>query len=349
MANSGTRIIAFLRVTRVANSLMVFAATLIGGLLSMSGQIVAGSAQLIPGRGWFVGKSGGLLAGSEELPSVGSELGTIFIAATSMFFLAAFGYAFNDYYDAQADQINRPSRPIPSGALPRKTVLGVVVFCAFVTAVVSFFLRPALGLSLAGIGLLVWLYSARIKRTGLPGNVLVGFFAGFTLLFGGFAAGDVRPALFPALLAFLVNLPREILKDIQDLEGDGLAGSRSVASERGRIYALRLASVCALILVVLTFVPYLMGLYNHYYLAIAILLDAFLVWTAVRIWNPGAEEGAASERRGEAVEAEGEGAVSSREPGRSSSLEAERSLATTIRILKLTMLGGLLAIVLGSF
>lgn len=276
----------------------------------MGGQTIAGQSLSWASR-FFARGSGP--------PSVRGELGTIALASTSMLFLAAFGYALNDYYDVRSDSINKPSRPIPSGTLSRKSVLELAFLCLFVSALFALRLKTDLKVALIGMAALVWLYSAYAKHTGLPGNILVSFLAGSTLLFGGFTAGYVRPTLFPALLAFLSNLPREILKDVQDVRGDFLEGKHSVASVRGKKRALRLASILMILLVGVAFIPYAIGLYNRYYLAIVLLLDAFLVWTTVIMWR-------VSEN--------------------SSQLAAR--LATSVRILKFTMLAGLLAIGFGS-
>jgi len=309
-----TKVAALFRVIRIVNSCAVFVATFVGGLLSLGGQIVSGAVVLLSDSGQPLPRNGGFLSSVGALPHAGAGFSAIALASASVSFLAAFGYALNDYYDVRADQVNRPSRPIPSGILSRESVLAMAVLCVVAAALFALRLRPLMQLTLAGMCALVWLYSAWLKRTGLGGNVLVSLLAGSTLLFGGLSAGNMRPTLFPALLAFLVNLPREIAKDVQDLKGDSPLGSRSVASVRGEGFALRLASVFVCVLVVVSFLPYRAGLYNRYYLAIVLLLDALLVWVAASLWS--------SASRGR--------------------------LVSVIRVLKLTMLAGLLAIVLGS-
>jgi 4-hydroxybenzoate polyprenyltransferase len=239
----------------------------------------------------------------------------------------------------------------------------MAVFCVLVAALFAAALRPVLQLTLAGMCVLVWLYSARIKRTGLMGNVLVSLLAGSTLLVGGLSAGYVRPTLFPGLLAVLVNLPREIIKGVQDLKGDSLVGGRGVVRKRGKRFALRFSSVLVLILVVVSFLPYAAGVYNRYYLAIVLLLDALLVWTAVLMWGSASLDSLVPEIRAEperrvvseasAHLERGLGAEGKRAPARGlepeGSTEIEHRLETAIRTLKLTMLVGLLAIGLGSF
>jgi geranylgeranylglycerol-phosphate geranylgeranyltransferase len=273
-----SKLIPTLRVVRVLNSLTVFAATFIGGLISGGGQ-----------------------------------LHTVAAASATMFFGAAFGYALNDYYDAPSDELNRPDRPIPSGALSARSVLVVSFVCLSVALLFAVALTPPLRLAVVGAGVLVWLYNARLKRTGLLGNVLVSLLAGFTLVFGGLSAGEARHTLFPALLAFLLHLPREVLKDVQDVEGDSRRGVRGLAAVLGKPFAARLASLLLLVLVTVSFVPYAAGYYGELYAGIVVLLDALLVWNAVTLWSD----------------------------------VSERSVRSAVRLLKLAMFLGLLAVGLG--
>lgn len=270
-----SKLFSILRVVRILNSLAVFAATFVGGLLSGGGQFVPTSA-----------------------------------AAASMCFGAAFGYALNDYYDASSDEVSRPDRPIPSGTISRRGALVVSLFCLSAALLFTLALAPLLRLTVAGLSVLVWLYSAHIKRTGTLGNLLVSLLAAFTLVFGGLSAGGVKHTLFPALLAFLVHLPREILKDVQDQEGDNLRGARGLATMLGERFALRLASVIILALVAVSFVPYATGYYNEYYMGVVLLLDALFLWVALVLWRH----------------------------------VSGRSVTSAIRFLKLAMLVGLVAV-----
>ncbi len=207
-----------------------------------------------------------------------------------MCFGAAFGYALNDYYDASSDRISRPDRPIPSGALTTRNVLLLSLACLAVSLLFTLALAPPLRLLVAGAGLLVWLYNAHIKHTGLPGNLVVSLLAGFTLVFGGLSAGQAKHTLFPALLAFLVHLPREILKDVQDVEGDSLRGGRGVAAVLGKPFAARFASLLLLVLVAVSFVPYATRYYGEFYLGLVVILDSLIVWSAASLWRDATEK-----------------------------------------------------------
>ncbi len=67
---------------------------------------------------------------------------------------------------------------------------------------------------------LLYYYSARLKRTIIAGNVVVGFMTGMAFIYGGTTVGHVERALIPAIFAFLINFARELVKDVEDIEGD---------------------------------------------------------------------------------------------------------------------------------
>ena len=268
------------RVIRLPNSFAALAATMIGGAISDF-----------------------------------TRLQAVSVGAVSVFFTAAFGYAINDYYDVAADRVTRPSRPIPSGALSSRTVLAIALVCAALALGSAAFLPPVPALLILAAAFLVWLYSFRVKRTGVAGNVLVGLLSAFTLLLGGLCAGDARKAVFPALLAFLANLPREILKDVQDLEGDVMMGGQTLARLSGRRTAVRVASVFMLVLVAVSLAPYALRQYNRVYLIIVLFVDALVALMAFSLWYSA----------------------------------SQRKVTVSVRLMKSAMYLGLLAIWLGSF
>ena len=67
---------------------------------------------------------------------------------------------------------------------------------------------------------LLYFYSARLKRTVLIGNLVIGLMTGMAFIYGGVVVGRMERAVVPAIFAFLVNLARELLKDVEDMEGD---------------------------------------------------------------------------------------------------------------------------------
>lgn len=186
------------------------------------------------------------------------------------------GYMINDYYDIEADRISKPWRPLARGAIDpdrvRAASLALMIFSAGLSASIGVVAASFVILN----AVLAYAYSWRLKKLGLVGNVVVAAMSANTILFGGLAyseASGSRP--FPLLLwlyiavpwifAFAMSLSREIVKGIEDVEGDRARGVRTLAVSRGhRIASLASAGILvALIpaaLVPLTFrssIPYL--------------------------------------------------------------------------------------------
>jgi 4-hydroxybenzoate polyprenyltransferase len=93
---------------------------------------------------------------------------------------------------------------------------------------------------------LLTLYSIYFKRTRLVGNIIVAALAAYALLFGSLPHPNAKILFAPALLAFLLNFCRELVKDVQDAEGDRAAGFTTSANlPRPVIRGLLIFAGCA--------------------------------------------------------------------------------------------------------
>ncbi len=110
-----------------------------------------------------------------------------------------------------------------------------------------------------------------LKRTVLFGNLTVSFATATAFVFGGMAVGRPAATLFPASFAFLFHFGREILKDLQDVEGDKMHRANTFAVKFGRQSSLILISVIFIILLVWTIMPYIINIYGRIYLLIILL------------------------------------------------------------------------------
>ena len=136
---------------------------------------------------------------------------------------------------------------------------------------------------------LVW-YNVGLKKTPLYGNLLIAFLGALTVLSGGVASGENIALLpgsgFPALMAFLLHFAREVIKDVQDLQGDQAAGGRTFPILSGAKPALRLAAVALVLIVGLSLVPLYLGWYGLWYTVLVIVgVDAPLIAALLRLRN----------------------------------------------------------------
>ena len=202
-----------------------------------------------------------------------------------VFLVTGAGNAINDYFDYEIDRINRPLRPIPSGRVNRKTALYFSMLLFGIGIVLSYWLGPVC-LLLAGFNsLLLFLYASTLKRMALAGNVVVGYLTGSTFLFGGaleiFNGTGIQSTIMLFLLAALATMAREIVKDIQDIEGDSRAGARTLPIVIGKMKASRLAAVLGITGIVLSPMPLVFNVNNAFgasYMAVIFVADIlFLV------------------------------------------------------------------------
>lgn len=162
--------------------------------------------------------------------------------------IAAGGYIINDYFDVNIDQVNKPHKIVIGKYISRRHALlqhmllsGIGVL---LTAVVAYQLGNWL-LVLANLGctMLLWYYSTNYKRQLLVGNVLISAMIAWVILVmlvaevPGWWTGELitdsekatvarltRIGLLYAGFAFVINLIREVVKDLEDMEGDRREG-----------------------------------------------------------------------------------------------------------------------------
>ena len=193
-----------------------------------------------------------------ESPKYGITSLPFSLLALSTIMIAAAGNIINDYFDIKADRINKPDRVIIGVHIKRRVAIVShwgLNFIAFSIAVyLSWIMESFLYLfvHLMSINIL-WFYSMKAKRQFLTGNVLIaGLTATVPLLVGLYfyqVYGSRQSILitneFPflgdlnelytlyltfglAIFAFILNFAREIVKDIEDIEGDKKLPSKTL-------------------------------------------------------------------------------------------------------------------------
>lgn len=189
------------------------------------------------------------------------------------------GNAINDYFDREIDRINAPDRPIPRGDVSPRGALALSTGL-FAVAVGLSLVLPWLAIAIAVIDLLALIaYTELFKGLAGVGNIVVAGLGGSTFLFGGaaVASGSLRTVATLALLAALSTITREIVKDVEDLDGDRQEGLNTLPIAVGARPALAVALVSCLIAVLASPVPYLEGTFGRAYLTILIPADLVLL------------------------------------------------------------------------
>jgi len=202
----------------------------------------------------------GFVAGAES-----ADWPAMALAGAAGALVAVSGNALNDVLDAEIDRVNKPGRPVASGAVSEREGL----FVSAASGALGIVASAVLGLlpliiSTAALTLVVR-YAAALKRVPLLGNVIVAAVTGAAFLFGASSAGNIQAGIIPALLAFGINLPREILKDVEDMAGDESAGVPTFPLRFGARPALVLAAALIILLLLASPLPYFTGIYSAAY------------------------------------------------------------------------------------
>lgn len=206
---------------------------------------------------------GAFVAGGMAEP----QLATFAVLATV--FATGGGNAINDYFDREIDSINRPERPIPRGAVSARTALGFSVLLFGAAVVLTLLLSP-LAIAIAIINLVALIAYTEVFK-GLPGigNALVAYLTGSTFLYGGAAVdGDLETVLILFVLAASATMAREIVKDVEDIEGDRREGLNTLPIAIGEQNALAIAAAFVVFGIVVSPVPYLLGTFGRLYLIV---------------------------------------------------------------------------------
>ncbi len=246
---------AYLQLIRYGNCLMAAFSAALGVLIAYN--IISGNAATIP------------------FPL--SE--TIYVGSV-VFLVTGAGNGINDYYDIEIDRINKPERPIPSGRISKSKALYFSISLFAVGTMIAFFINTICGAIALFNSLLLIFYAATLKRTALIGNLSVGYLTGSTFLFGGavfYTNGGIEAVSVLFLLATLATVAREIVKDIEDIEGDRQDGASTLAISIGPQKAAYIASIIGFIAVLASPLPYLQSLLSVRYLAVVFIADILFV------------------------------------------------------------------------
>ena len=175
------------------------------------------------------------------------------------------GNSWNDCLDVEIDKINQPDRVLPSGKItPRSAWIFSIVLTVIALLIAAFINLAAFVVALLA-ALTLYIYSWKLKSTVLMGNATVAGISALSIVFGGIAAGNIRPTLLPAAIIATAILGREILKTLADYEGDLRQRVRTISTAWGRRPARIFFFVIAAATGWVMMLPYLLEIYKPIY------------------------------------------------------------------------------------
>ena len=195
----------------------------------------------------------------------------ILLAALSAALTAGAGNIINDIYDKEADKINHPERSLAKGLInSRNAWIEYFILTLLAVAASSFINQNALVIVIL-TSVLLYLYSARLKKIPLLGNITIAYLTGLAFIFGGISVNYVRGAFIPAVFAFLINFIRELIKDMDDIDGDTKVGLQTFPKRFGMKATILLITFLTVSLIASTFYPFIKDIYTIEFFVLAML------------------------------------------------------------------------------
>ena len=194
--------------------------------------------------------------------------------------IAAGGYVINDYFDVKIDRINRPDNLVVTRIISRDAAMnlfyGLTAVGVIAGTVVAWWAHSwTLLFTYVVLPGLLWFYSASYKRMFLVGNLVVAFASAIVQLLVAIANADYLHHLYQnalayspsvgelyvwtggfAAFAFLLTWVREIVKDIEDIEGDREMECRTLPIVWGDKVAKIIATI--LLVAIATLIVYIL-------------------------------------------------------------------------------------------
>jgi 4-hydroxybenzoate polyprenyltransferase len=167
----------------------------------------------------------------------------------SSMLIAAAGYIINDYFDLNIDRVNKPDKIVVEKIIKRRWTivwhwifsgLGILIGFYISWRLHNIFIGPANLLCV----LLLWFYSTTFKKKLIIGNVVISLLTAWVILVLYVSEFRLHRFVDPAYhfilsrvfkftilyssFAFIISLIREVVKDIEDMEGDARYGCRTM-------------------------------------------------------------------------------------------------------------------------
>ncbi|MFX1465690.1 MAG: geranylgeranylglycerol-phosphate geranylgeranyltransferase [Promethearchaeota archaeon] len=258
---------SFIEIMRPANCLM-------GGLTSIIGVMIT--------RHFYI-----------PLYSQSTFFIILILSYLTYLFIAAAGNVINDVFDIEIDKINRPDRPIPSGAISLKQAKIYSIILWAIGIILSFLTVPispaglwcpiiAVFFSIIGV-----VYAAKGKVMGVFGNFMVAISFSFGYIYGGVITGALNQIesslviIIFFLSSFFMLQSREIIKGMEDVEGDKIRQVETIAMVYGYKIAALSATICGVFAIIFFSLIWFLSFVNVWFIPFLILGDIAVSFSIV--------------------------------------------------------------------
>lgn len=161
--------------------------------------------------------------------------------------IAAAGYIINDYFDLNIDEVNKPNKLVVDRVIKRRWTIVWHIILSVTGVLIGFYVDFTtriwlLGFSNAVCVFFLFIYSTTLKRRFLVGNILISLLTAWVVLVVAWCEYNhlikthnnlhadkiLRDTFLYAGFAFVISLIREVVKDMEDIEGDRRYGCKTM-------------------------------------------------------------------------------------------------------------------------
>ena len=228
----------------------------------------------------------------------------MFMLVIASVLIAAAGYIINDYFDINIDRINKPDKMVVDKLIGRRWAMVLHLFLSLsglaITAYISLKLQNVFLFLFNLLSVfLLWFYSTTLKRKLLSGNIIISLLTAWVVLVLYFSElywpiGNILPNSNIAVLsiyklavvyggfAFVVSLIREIIKDMEDQDGDRKNNCKTMPIVWGNHTAKIFVSVWIIVLLAMLLAMLIYALFNAWFLFFAYVL-ILLVFPLIKL------------------------------------------------------------------
>ena len=157
------------------------------------------------------------------------DIQLLLLMSVSLCCIAASGYWLNDFYDYNIDIINRSGQKHLHNVFTKNQIFWSCAIFNGVGLISSWNIGKTIFICCISNVVLLVFYSF-FKRTFLMGNIIVAYlcasviFVSYWLANGTWATPYLDKIQFYLIFSFLISIIREIVKDLEDMEGDKVYG-----------------------------------------------------------------------------------------------------------------------------
>jgi geranylgeranylglycerol-phosphate geranylgeranyltransferase len=223
------------------------------------------------------------------------DFGQVFTIKVMMAGLAAFlitgaGNIINDYFDYEIDRINRPHRALPSNKISKSDAMMLSMALFAIGLGLSKYVNIYCFLIALSNVIVLLTYGKYSKKMYLLSNMIVSYLVASIFVYGAFAnqtdtfleMGKFQMVALLSACAFFATLSREVMKDIEDIEGDKKKYAVTLPIRLGVEKALEVSKTFIFIAMALSLAPFYPGFapekFNLFFYGVFILIaDAMFV------------------------------------------------------------------------